>query len=327
MIRKVLVLVASAAIATVAITGCGPAAPAGSEQTLKASFGVDSFNLGAPVFVAQDKGYFAEEKVEVSTTTFQTGVEGVQAVLAGQLDFGFAFDFATVSSVSPKLVVLGAVDSPAEGFHQMFFGKGITQPAQLVGGKIGVLPGTAQEYLTQKWIEKNGLKGSVETVGLPGMFESVSALKTGQIQATFLFADGVTQAKTDSSLTQYGDDSGLLAAQGIYLMTLRNTVEKKPELVDHVLRALKKSTELMAQDPGATADITAKAVQGDAAAIKSSLERNKPALQMSAGQVANLRELQSFLITAGKIPADTNVGNSLYLDPMRSVVGDAVVTP
>lgn len=326
---KTAVLAAVSAALALALAGCaGSPASVKSQNALapaSASFAVDSFNLGAPIYVAEHNGDFAKQKITATTQTFQSGLDGVNAVIAGQLDFGFALDFATVSTASSKLVILGAVDSPGPGYNQMYFGKGISDPKQLAGKKIGVLTGTAQEYLTDKWIAKHGLTNKVQTVGLPGLFEIVSALKTGAIGAAFLYGDGATQAQADKSLTHFGGDENLVSGQGVYMVTLRSTFEKKPALIKRVLTALDSSTKYMKAHPDEAGAITAAAEQGDAAAVAASIKADDPALGMSKGQIASLTGIQAFLLKAKKIPANTDVKASMELGLIRDVVGSSRV--
>lgn len=285
---------------------------------------VDGFTLGAPVYMAEANGHFDDVSLDVEAVPFQTGFEGIQALTSGQVDFAFGLDFAVVSSSSENIAILGAVASPEPGFHKLAFASGITEPGDLAGGRMGVVAGTAEEYVTVKWLEQNGLDGEVEIVPLPGPFELVGALKTGDIQAAFVWSTAVAEVEKDDNLSIVGDDSDVLQIQGIYLLARTDMVDSNPELVERVLSALGAGADDIAADTPAAAAIVADAVGGDPTAIEGSLDISAPGLAFSQAQLDNLLSIQDFLVTSGAIPEGTNVEASLRLDPARAVAPESI---
>lgn len=318
---------AVSAILAIGLTSCAASSdPSSTSDVLKTNIATDTQIL---VPVADAHGDFEAQGVDAEPVLFQSGLEGVQALASKQVDFGFVFSFATINSLSDDLVVLGAVDNVAPGFQRMFFGAGISEPSELAGQKIGVLAGTAQQYLTELWLDREGLTGQVEEVPLPGVFEMLAALQTGDIQAAFITnAGGAAQAEADPNLTYFGDDSGLQPATGVYMVTRRDVVTEKPELVDRVLRALDSATDFIIADPAAAAQMGADFNKGDADVIAESLAANEPGLGLSEAQFQELTDVQNYLIAAGKKPAGTDFTQFLDLEPMKQVVGaDKVYQP
>jgi NitT/TauT family transport system substrate-binding protein len=249
-------------------------------------------------------------------------VEGLQAIAGGQVDFAFGFDFAVINTLSEQLSVLGSVAAPPAGFHKLVFTDGITDPADLAGRRVGVITGTAQEYVTTKWIEANGLT-DVELVPVPGAFELVAALKTGDIQAGFVFGPGLAEVHGDDSLSIVGDDSSVLDVQGMYLLGDAETAADA-ELVTRLLTALEHANEDIVADPRAAAAMVADANGGDPAAIEAVLTTLNPGVGMSRAQLDNLLDIQRYLIESGHIDANTDVEASLNLDALRGVAPDKV---
>ncbi|MHB1089590.1 MAG: ABC transporter substrate-binding protein [Ilumatobacteraceae bacterium] len=285
---------------------------------------VDGFTLGTPVWVALENGYFAEEGLEVTPVSFESGFEAVQSLSAGQVDVAWALDFATVSSSSGKLAVLSVIASPATGFHKMTFGSGISSPADLEGKKIGVVEGTSQSYVTTLWVQANGLEGSVELVPLPQGFEIVTALKTGEIQAAFLWGTAAAEVTEDSGLTIVGDDSSLLKVQGIYALSTAEFASANTEAISRMLRAIQKANEAIAADPDAAAQLTATAVSGNPEALLPSIKNSNPGIGFSTALRDQLVAIEQFLKSAGKIPDTTDVIATLNLDALRLVAPDSV---
>ncbi|HEY6492237.1 MAG TPA: ABC transporter substrate-binding protein [Trebonia sp.] len=329
-LTRIVVSAASATIAAAALAACGSSGGAvgssAGDQTV--TFAGDGYTLAAEAYIGQAKGFFAQEKLTPKVVTFATGVDGINAMIANQVQFSFGLDFAAVSTATKYVAVLGSVGSPssAGGYNQMFFSQGITAPGQLAGKKIGVLNGTDQEYLTDKWIAKYGLTGKVQTVNLPGLFELVGALESGQINAAFLYADGTTAAEKDKSLFHFGDDSGLVKVQGIYVLALRKTVNSDPALVLRVLRALKATDAYMAANPAAAGAILATAEPGsgsDAQQLGSQIKLDAPGLGMTQAQYAALLQIQGFLKSSHALSGNVNIATSLDEGPLNQVAGTA----
>lgn len=293
-------------------------------EPLSIRLAVDGFTGATQVWVALEKGYFDDEALDVETVPFQTGFEALQSLPAGEVDAAWALDFAAVSSSSPNLAILGSVMSPEPGFHRMTFADGVAAPADLAGGKLGVIEGTAQSYVSSLWLEANGLTDQVELVPLPGPFELVAALKTGEIQGSFLFGASVAEATPESGLTVYGDDSEVLEVQGFYMITTAEYAAENAETIARLMRVLERASADIIADPEAAAEITATAVGGDAAALLPSIQTMQPGLGFSTAQRDQLSAIEQFLKDAGRIPADTDVLATLQLDVLRDVAPDSV---
>lgn len=323
--------IAMSALAVVVLVATSCASSTGSETSeevtsdvISMNLAVDGFTIGTPVWVALENGYFIEEGLEVSPILFQTGFEAVQALPAGQVDVAWAFDFATVSSSSDKLAVLGTIASPATGFHKLTFGSGYSSPEDLKGKKMGVIEGTAQSYVSTLWVQSNGLEGSVELVPLPGAFELVAALKTGEIQASYLFGAAVAEVTEGSGLTIVGDDSSVLALQGIYALSTAEYASANTEAISRMLRAIDKAGKAIIADPNKAAQVTATAVSGNAEALLPSIKNFNPRIGFPTALRDQLAEIEKFLKTAGKIPDTTDVVATFNLDALRLVAPDSI---
>ncbi|WP_147916970.1 ABC transporter substrate-binding protein [Ruania zhangjianzhongii] len=317
-------LAAAACASILALSACtGDASPSGGDGA-SVTIAVDSFTIGAPVFVAEDQGYFQEQGLAVEPAIFQTGVEGIQALTTGQADFAFGMDFAAVSSVSERLVVLGATSSPEPGFHQFYMDSSLSSPEDLAGQAIGVLPGTAQAYSSQRWLEAYGVEDSVEQVEFPGVYELVGALRGGEIQGGFIFGVGIPEAEGIETITQVGDDSEVLALQGMYLLSTRDYVEANPDTVEQMLTALGAANGYISEDMAGAAEITAAATGGEAAVLQPSLEISNPGLRFTEEHRENLLNIQEFLIDNGEIPAETDIEGSIDLSILEGIDGAEV---
>jgi ABC-type nitrate/sulfonate/bicarbonate transport system substrate-binding protein len=161
-------------------------------------------------------------------------------------------------------------------------------------------------------------------VPLPGLFELVGALKNGDIDASWLWANAVAEALQDQDLAQVTDDSAVLDATSISLVAGRQWTEEHPDEVRRVLTAFADAAEFVAADPDATGQIVADAVQGDAAQIASITPGQGWGLGFDQAQLDNLDALAGFLVDSGKLDADFDVRGFLNLDLMEEVAPGSV---
>src|SRR4051794_14869672 len=75
---------ASAATAPTAAPASGGPAPVAERQTLQ--YGYNPILAGTPMYLAQDRGYFAEQGLDVELTPFDSGALMIAPASAGQLD-------------------------------------------------------------------------------------------------------------------------------------------------------------------------------------------------------------------------------------------------
>ena len=84
------------------------------------TIGVDFNVLGAQVWIAQDRGFFRKYGVNPNIQSFAFGIDTVDAVLTGRLDFGMALDFALITRLrSGQLRIISTIIEPDAGFHKL----------------------------------------------------------------------------------------------------------------------------------------------------------------------------------------------------------------
>jgi NitT/TauT family transport system substrate-binding protein len=165
----------------------------------------------APLFLAQEKGYFAEQGLEVELIPFRTGSEMIVLLSTGQLDLGAgnggaAMFNALASDFSIKLVA-GFIQLPEDNenatiflvVRKALFDSGeVTEVADLAGRKITIntLRGTS-EYLVAQALAQAGLSlDDVEMVVLP-LPEIPPALANGAVDGAYLFEPFSQQSFAD----------------------------------------------------------------------------------------------------------------------------------
>ena len=142
--------------------------------------------LSLPLYVAQDKDYFAMEGLDVTLTECIAGQRCLRDVFEGRADIATvtelpvvfsSFDrtdyavVATFSSTSDDLKLVARRDA------------GITGPLELAGKRIGLVLGTSGQYFLDLFLLTVGVDSrGLSIVGLQPE-EAVNALQSGKVDA------------------------------------------------------------------------------------------------------------------------------------------------
>jgi NitT/TauT family transport system substrate-binding protein len=146
---------------------------------------------GLPFWVADAKGYYKEQGIDVQLITFKSANERDAAIMAGQVDGVLTDPISTttlIASGSAKLKItsLGLGATLAEGPMMILSApnSGITKVDQLKGVDIGISTNSVIQYDTEKLLLENGFKPEeikeTNMASIPIRFDS---LINGQIKA------------------------------------------------------------------------------------------------------------------------------------------------
>lgn len=192
----------------------------------------------ALIWVAESQGYFTENGLDAVITEYESGVEPVQQVLAGRADIGTAAEFVSVYHFfdDHSLKTIGTIDIGNSIELVARKDRGIQQPADLKGKKIGLKRKSQAEFVLGSFLTFNSLlQTDVELVNLePG--KMVDALIAGEVDAV-----SVWQPYSFLALQSLGSNGVSWTAQDNqpYYFLLNTTAEFVRERPDAVVRFLK----------------------------------------------------------------------------------------
>lgn len=279
------------------LAACGflAAQPALAETAVR--FGVDAYTTGSQIWVAEDKGYFDEEGIDAQITTFATGVEAIDALLVGRADMSVGLDFPMVSRIQGgKLKVLAGIFHSTPGFHKLVVSNDIQEPSDLKGKKIGIATGTAEHLITIKYLEENGVSpDDVEIVGFTSLMEIVASLRSGRIDASFVWADGTEKSISDGEHYVLTDDSAAKLKGSAYIAAASGFAEENPEAVVSVLRALDKASSFIEANRDEAADIIASHTRAPRDTVRNLLEYNAFSLALGDYEKAGFDAVSEFV--------------------------------
>lgn len=212
-------------------------------------------------YVALAKGFFGEGGLEVEYLNSQSGPRTNQLLAAGQILFG-----ATAATSAPALTLAGKPATLIFGFDRKLtyaniivrredFDSGkIRSLKDLAGKRVGATQPQSSTWLMALYLmQKAGVADKVDIRPLGDLSTMLGALKTGSVSASMATMSMMEQAKqegwgvpifdatTESSWNEFmgGDVPGIAA------LTLQDTIQKRPEVVQAFVSGLVKAQDFI----------------------------------------------------------------------------------
>src|SRR5438270_1540954 len=191
-IRAGIARLAVAVLLAIAATGAVRA-----EEPLKAKIGVLRLSSSAPVFIAQDKGYFRAAGIDIELKFFDAAQPIAVATTSGDIDFGITAFTAGLYNLAGKgtLKVIGGMSREKAGYPLIGYfasssawAAGLKTPKDLAGKRIAVTQvGSSFHYSLGLLADKYGLRLSdVKVLPLQSLSNAAAALKGETVDAALL---------------------------------------------------------------------------------------------------------------------------------------------
>lgn len=216
----------------------------------KVTIGSFPFRFTGSVYIAQERGYFKAQGLDVTVKNQASSVETIRDLKAGRIDLACCGAFNLVKEVLGGTANLRclAVLGNGQAFSLISrLDKGIRGPADLRGKTIGLMGGTAAEYFLGRFLIFQHIP--FKEVTLVDVTKVVAeALKTGKIDAVM-----VPEPHSFNILRNMGNGVVSWPAQGgqeIYwvLATREQLLKDKPETLEKLLRALEQAVDFIQQN-------------------------------------------------------------------------------
>ncbi len=188
-------LAAGTALAVLA-TGLGAGACTGNTpDTLR--LGTLQLETSALIIIAEERGFFADNRIEIQYTYYETGLAAANGMLKGDVDIaGPTGEYAAAGRIfaGEDFRIIGAIDKVNYMSVVARRDRGIASVADLRGKKIGVIRGTQQEFYLTRFLELNGIPSSAVSLENVSLAQSITALANGDIDAVILVPPYIDEA-------------------------------------------------------------------------------------------------------------------------------------
>jgi NitT/TauT family transport system substrate-binding protein len=265
--KRITIAIALALTLSLLLGACQPAAitqpPAATATPLQATAAPVAIKFillpildALPLYVADQKGYFAEQGVQVQFIPASSAVERDQLMAAGQAD-ALINDLLSVvlynrDSIQVQVVGFARTASKDVSLYRIVAAplSGLSKPADLAGVPIGISQSSVIDYVTDRLLQAEGLTpDQIKTVVVPKIPDRLALLSKGEIKAatlpepfsTLAVNSGGTVILDDTSHPEYGNS---------VISFLKAFIDSHPKAVTGLLAAFQKAVADINANPG-----------------------------------------------------------------------------
>lgn len=202
-----------------------------------------------PMYVAEQKGYFAEHGVEIEFIPVQSAAERDQIMAAGQAD-GMINDLISTllyNKDQTQIVIVRFARTATPEFPQYRIlaaaNSGITTVQDLSGVEIGVSEASVIAYTTDRLLQAEGLApDEIKTIAVPKIPDRMALIASGELKAANLpdpfsllaMQSGAVLITDDSKHPEYGNS--------VYSFR-KSVIDSNPQAVQGFLAAVEQAIQ------------------------------------------------------------------------------------
>jgi NitT/TauT family transport system substrate-binding protein len=305
-----------------------PAQPAGPPELMTIAANTRYAGTGL-VFIAQVKGYFAHEGLNVMLQPYTTGKEALDAALEGRAELATVADIpimfavmkgqpvsivATIFTVEKDPGIIGRKD------------KGVLNLENLNGKRIGVTLGTSGHFVLDAFLIRQKLSTDDVTLRDLQPQELVDALLQGDVDAVAIWEPYLGALRA-----QLGANGMVFYSEGIYELPFsiagtQDYVASHPETTKKLVRALVRAAHFCKDEPDAAHKIIAGAINVNPEDMVELWPSFKFNVTLDQSLLLTLEDETRWAIK-NKLTDRTDMPNYLhhiYLDALHAVMPTAV---
>lgn len=288
-------IVTLGAVALLALTGCSSGSPSGAGSSADAAASPSAGESGedlvpirvgaipiadtAAVYLGADKGFFADEGLDIEVVPITGGSVAVPGVMSGDFDFAFSniisMFVARDQGLPITFVTNGTTNTGEEGADIAAIvvaeDSPLQRPADLEGKTVSSnLLSNIGDTTIRHTVDADGGDGSTLEFVEVAVPEVMAALERGQIDAGLVVEPFLTKALNEGGRAlgwNYVAVSEQMDVSGYF--TLEKTIEEKPELVEKFVKAMTTSLEYANDNPDEVRRIVPTYTQIDEATAQS----------------------------------------------------------
>ncbi|HWV35055.1 MAG TPA: ABC transporter substrate-binding protein [Thermomicrobiales bacterium] len=264
--RRRFVQTASALAAVVAGAGIAASAPVSAQERTEVTLALDWYPTAqhAGIFVAQERGYFAEAGLDVKVYTPADPTTVLQTVGAGRDTFGISYqtDVLFARGEQVPVVSIGALVQHPLNCLMFKADAGITRPADLKGKSVGIAGVPSDDAILSTMLQADGLTlDDVEVINVG--YDLLPALLSGRVDAVI----GAYWTHESIVAEQQGtpvdflkvEDWGVPDYYELVIVAGESWLQEHAEVATGLLGAIQRGYDDAAADPAAAIDILVKA--------------------------------------------------------------------
>jgi ABC-type nitrate/sulfonate/bicarbonate transport system substrate-binding protein len=214
----------------------------------KITLGAETSLLTAAVWIADEKGFFEEQGIDLEIEEFESGKASFNDMLNGGVE---------ISTVAPTPIMFSSFERDDFSIFATFVSSkedvkviarkdsGINQVSDLIGKKIGTPAGTTGQFFLSVFLIRRGISYSdIEEVDISPS-KLPSALNSGEVDAIVIWEPHAFNTKK-----LLGDNYVQLPSSDIYdesfnFMVMNNYAKNNPEKLVRFLKSIDEATKFI----------------------------------------------------------------------------------
>jgi NitT/TauT family transport system substrate-binding protein len=309
-------------------------AQAPEKKKITIAVGGKSLFYYLPLTVAERKGYFKEEGLEVEIPDFAGGARALQALVGGSADMVSGAYEHTINMAAKKQPIKAVVLQMKYSAMALAMSKEraakFNGAKDLKGWKVGVTaPGSSTNMFVNNLLAKEGLKPTdVSIVGVGTGAGAVAALEKGELEALVNLDPVLTQLESTGKFVTLYDTRTEKGMKEVYggdymasvIYVTDEFVKKNPNTVQAVVNAMVRADKWIAKaTPQEIVDLMpAEFKSGNPSLYKEGLLKNmigfsetgEMSMKASENVYKVLRQFEPSVMAAGKIDLGSTFDNS-----------------
>jgi ABC-type nitrate/sulfonate/bicarbonate transport system substrate-binding protein len=291
--------------------------------------------IGAQVAIADFYGYFKDEGLNVTLHWTQSGADIITVMAGGSVYLGAAsvlsqvlfsaqgLPIRTISALADIAETQGLVLSP---------GVKLANPRELEGKKLAFTQGTPSPLLLAKMAKTFDFDMAKVTLVNMNQSEGIVAASKGDVQGLLgwqpnlyrLTTMGGTLYATGTTLYVTGTPQRLAPADRLQmnhsiLLASQSWIDRKPNTLRAVLRALLRANDLLAKNRPKALEAMEKQLRVDRDALIVMADANKYSLALDAGVADSLAFIGEWAVSINRVPRPADPDTAFAPGLLRSI--------
>lgn len=283
--------------------------------------------------VGAELGIYEKYGLDVKAYEFSAGINTIDALTLGQLDFGMAADFAILNRIGGTensdlriftKLALALTGSPSS--WQLYVrDDSVKSIADLSGKSIAIRKGTVEEYWTARLLEAGGVKSdSVKLLPVGSPQEGVATVKSGQATGMWAAGQGGVAIRQIDGTRSIADLSTINAQTVTVLLSTEKFLTGNHNTVVNYIKALDEIVKFILAEPEKSAEIVQKKmnIPKDQALIN--LRRSELEVNFTQEDIDTLDSINKWAYSAGFIKTVFDPRDYVDVSALKEVFSDRV---
>lgn len=280
--------------------------------------------------IEEEQGFFAANGIDLDISEFAVGINTVDGVTMGELDVGYAADFAIVNRLgtisNSNLRIFSTADVTVAASYGLYVNSDrIKSLADLEGSSIVITVGTVVEYWVARILEEAGVDADTVTLlPIEGNLEGVAAMQSGQADAIWATGEKANMLDEIDGIVPFATTDDIDAHTVTFLVANDCFLEEQAETVERFLKAFDKFNAFVEADPEYAAALIAAKYSVPEDQILLTINNLSLAPSMTAENVEALDSINSWALRNGLYSTEFDVRNYIIADALKSLYPDRV---